>query len=246
MWRGCEVGYAVSGNNLRVLGGNWVAKLSAEFGGTATLAVAIVGSGAHASALTDSEGLALLINASVTAAVLAVLIATLLPVSGAHFNPAVTLVMVLRAEVPRGQGVGYVAAQVAGAVMGTVFAHWLFTASAPVVSDMERITAQTFIAETFATAGLVFIIETAVVRNTTQHVPAWVALWIGAGYFVTPSTGFANPAVTIGRVFTDTFTGIEPVSALWFIGAQVSGAVVGWGMAFALYKTLRPLHTTTQ
>jgi len=222
------------------------AKLSAEFLGTATLAVAIVGSGAHASTLTDSKGLALLINASVTAAVLAVLIATLLPVSGAHFNPAVTLVMVLRAEVTGGQGVSYVVAQVAGAVMGTVFAHWLFTASAPAVSDVERITIHTFVAETFATAGLLFIIVTAVIRGAPQYLPTWVALWIGAGYFVTPSTGFANPAVTIGRIFTDTFTGIEPVSALWFIGAQVSGAVVGWGVAFALYKTLRPLHTTTQ
>jgi glycerol uptake facilitator-like aquaporin len=224
----------------------WAAKMSAEFAGTATLAVAIVGSGAHARALTDSEGLALLINASVTAAVLAVLIATLLPVSGAHFNPAVTLVMVLRAEVTGGQGVGYVVAQVAGAVMGTVFAHWLFTASAPVVSDMERITAQTFIAETFATAGLLFIIVSTVIRGTPQYLPVWVALWIGAGYFVTPSTGFANPAITSGRIFTDTFTGIEPVSALWFIGAQITGAVVGWGMAFALHKSLRPPHTTTQ
>jgi len=218
----------------------------AESLGTATLAVAIVGSGAHASALTNSAGLALLINASVTAAVLAILIATLFPVSGAHFNPAVTLVMVLRADLSGGQGMGYVFAQVVGAVMGSVFAHWLFTASAPLVSDQERITIHTFVAEIFATAGLLFIIVTAVIRGTPKHLPAWVALWIGAGYFVTPSTGFANPAITIGRIFTNTFTGVEPVSALWFIGAQILGAVVGFGAAVALHRSPRRPSTSRQ
>jgi glycerol uptake facilitator-like aquaporin len=219
--------------------GSGVTKILAEFLGTATLALAIAGSGAHASTLANSEGLALLINAAVTAAVLAVLIATLLPISGAHVNPAVTLVMLMRKNMSGGQAAGFVVAQVTGATGGTVLAHWLFTASGPVVSSIERISPQTFVAEIIATAGLLFIIATAVTRGTPHHLPAWVALWIGAGYFVTPSTGFANPAITIGRIFTDTFTGIEPVSAAWFIGAQIIGALTGFVGAIALHKGLR-------
>ena len=217
-------------------------KVGSETLGTAILALAIVGSGAHATALTDSEGLALLINASVTAAVLGVLIATLLPLSGAHFNPVVTLVMLLRRHITWFLGAVYVVAQIAGALMGSAIAHWLFTATAPVISDMERIGPQTFVAEIVATAGLLFIIVTAVIRNTPQHIPAWVALWIGAGYFVTPSTGFANPAITIGRIVTDTFTGIDPVSASWFIAAQIIGGLVGFGGALALHKRHQPVR----
>ena len=215
------------------------AKVSAEFLGTAVLALAIVGSGAHADALSSDAGVALLINATVTGAVLAALIATLLPLSGAHFNPAVTLVMLMRKEIASGQAAGFVTAQVAGAIGGTIVAHWLFTASAPVIGDLERINPSTFVAEIIATAGLLFIIVTAVIRGTPQHLPAWVALWIGAGYFVTPSTGFANPAITIGRIFTDTFTGIDPVSAAWFIAAQIGGALVGFGIAIGLHRHLR-------
>ncbi len=237
MWSRLHVLGIRRDNNQRVTRKRGVKKLSAEFLGTATLALAIVGSGAHATALTDSAGLALLINASVTAAVLAVLIATLLPISGAHFNPAVTLVMALRKDISGGRAAGYVATQTVGAVVGAVLAHWFFTAEAPVISDAERLSTQTLVAELIATAGLLFIIVTAVMRNTLQHLPAWVALWIGAGYFVTPSTGFANPAITIGRLFTDTFTGIEPGSALGFIAAQIIGAVVGLGLAIALHAT---------
>ena len=232
------------GNNQRVTKHDGAKKALAEFGGTGVLALAIVGSGAHASAVADSEGLALLINASATGAVLAVLIATLLPISGAHFNPAVTLVMLLRKNIPGGQGAAFVAAQVVGAIGGAILAHWLFTSSAPVMGDLERISSNTFVAEIIATAGLLFIIVTAVTRGTPHHLPAWVALWIGAGYFVTPSTGFANPAITIGRVFTDTFTGIDPVSAAWFIGAQIIGALIGCGAAMALHNGLRQEEIT--
>lgn len=219
-------------------------KVASETLGTAVLALAIVGSGAHATTLTDSEALALLVNASVTAAVLGVLIAALLPIGGAHFNPAVTLVMLLRRDIPWSQGTAYVVAQVTGALLGSALAHWLFTATVPVISDMERIGPQTFVAEIIATAGLLFIIVTAVIRNAPQHIPAWVALWIGAGYFVTPSTGFANPAITIGRIVTDTFTGIEPASAAWFIAAQIIGALAGFGCALALHKKHQPMRHT--
>ena len=231
-------------DNQRVNRGSGVKKIWAEFLGTAVLALAIVGSGAHANALSSDDGVVLLINATVTAAVLAVLIATLLPISGAHVNPAVTLVMLLRKNIPGRQAAGFVAAQVAGAIGGTILAHWLFTSSAPVMGDLERINPHTFVAEIIATAGLLFIIVTAVIRRTPHHLPAWVALWIGAGYFVTPSTGFANPAITIGRIFTDTFTGIEPVSAAWFIGAQVIGALIGFAGAVVLHRGLRKLVTS--
>ena len=216
-----------------------VRKIVAEFVGTAVLALAVVGSGAHSDQLSSDDGVVLLINATVTAAVLAVLIATLLPLSGAHFNPAVTLVMLMQKNIPGGQAAGFFAAQVVGAIGGTILAHWLFTSSAPVLGDLERINPNTFVAEIIATAGLLFIIVTAVIRGTPHHLPAWVALWIGAGYFVTPSTGFANPAITIGRIFTDTFTGIEPVSAGWFIGAQIIGALIGFAGAIVLHKGLR-------
>ena len=220
-------------------------KTVSEVIGTAVLALAIVGSGAHADGLSSDDGVVLLINATVTGAVLAVLIATLLPLSGAHFNPAVTLIMLMQKNTPGGLAAGFVAAQVVGAVVGSTLAHWLFTSSAPAISDTERIGLNTFIAEVIATAGLLFIIVTAVTRGTTHHLPAWVALWIGAGYFVTPSTGFANPAITIGRIFTDTFTGIEPSSAAWFIGAQIIGAFIGFAGAVVLHRGLRKLVTST-
>jgi glycerol uptake facilitator-like aquaporin len=216
-----------------------VKKLAGETLGTAVLALAIVGSGAHATALTGDLALALLINATVTAAVLGILIGTLLPISGAHFNPAVSLVMLLRKDVSLTQGILYGVCQVAGAVAGSSLAHWLFTESAPVISDRERISTVTFVAEIIATAGLLFIIVTAVVRCATRYLPIWVALWIGAGYFVTPSSGFANPAITIGRIFTDTFAGIDPASGAWFIAAQIIGGLVGYSAASALQPSAK-------
>jgi len=147
----------------------------------------------------------------------------------------VTLVMLVRKDISVAHGIIYGVSQVAGAAAGTSLAHWLFTESAPVISATERISPGTFVAETIATAGLLFIIVTALIRSTPQYLPVWVALWIGAGYFVTPSTGFANPAITIGRIFTDTFTGIDPVSAAWFIAAQILGALVGYATASALH-----------
>ena len=219
-------------------------KLSAETLGTAALALAIVGSGANAVALTGDAGLALLINATVTAAVLAVLITLLIPVSGAHFNPGVTLVMALRGNLSWPLATGYMMGQVLGALLGTALAHWLATGSVPVVSEQQRIGPDTFASEVVATAGLLVIIVSSVIRNTPTFIPAGVALWIGAGYFVTPSTGFANPAITIGRIVTDTFTGIEPVSAGWFVGAQIIGALVGFGLAIALHHRPGERETT--
>ena len=216
-------------------------KLGAEALGTGVLALAIVGSGANAAVLTGDTGLALLINATVTAAVLAVLIVVFISVSGAHFNPGVTLVMALRSELSWPLATSYMICQVLGALLGTALAHWLTTGSAPMVSEQLRVGPHTFVSEVVATAGLLVIIVSFVVRNAPTFVPGGVALWIGAGYFVTPSTGFANPAITIGRIFTDTFTGIDPVSAAWFVAAQIVGALVGFGIAIGLHRHLRQL-----
>jgi glycerol uptake facilitator-like aquaporin len=219
----------------RTFGEHWRA-LGAETLGTALLALAVVGSGAHGTALSDDVGVVLLINSLATAAVLGVLIAVLLPTSGAHFNPVVSLVMALRRDIAPARALWFVGGQVVGAVAGSSLAHALFTSRVPTISANERISGETFVSEIIATAGLVAIIVIAVTRGTLQYLPALVALWIGAGYFITPSTGFANPAITIGRVFTDTFTGIQPVSALWFIAAQLLGAVLGWGLASVVEK----------
>jgi glycerol uptake facilitator-like aquaporin len=206
-------------------------RVTVETLGTALLALAIVGSGASADAGSTSVALTLAINAVVTAVVLGILIAVFFPHSGAHFNPAVTAVMFLRRSISGRESLLYVTGQLVGAATGAIFAHWLFTAQAPVISNRERISPETFAAEVFATAGLVFLITTAVNRFQPHHLPVWVAGWIGAGYFITPSTGFANPAITAGRMFTDTFTGIDPLSAVWFICAQFLGALIGFALA---------------
>jgi glycerol uptake facilitator-like aquaporin len=205
-------------------------KLSAETLGTATLALAIVGSGASADQASNSVALTLLINAGVTAAILGILIAVLTPISGAHFNPAVTLVMLLRRAITLREAGGYLVGQVAGALGGAAIAHGLFTGQGPTLAGASRVGVATVGAEVIATAGLVFLIVTAVMRGSVDRLPMWVGGWIGAGYFVTPSTGFANPAITIGRLLTDTFTGIDLVSVTWFVAAQLVGAGLGfWG-----------------
>jgi arsenate reductase len=144
--------------------------------------------------------------------------------------------MFLRRDIAPARALWFVGGQVVGAVAGSTLAHVLFTSRVPTISANERISVETFASEVIATAGLVAIIVIAVTRGALAYLPVPVALWIGAGYFITPSTGFANPAITIGRVFTDTFTGIEPVSALWFIAAQLLGAVLGWGLAWVAEK----------
>lgn len=205
--------------------------------GTLILAFAVVGSGAHAANLTDTTALALLINALATAAVLGVLIFVLLPVSGAHFNPAVTVSLLLRTKVSPGRALGFVVVQTVGAIAGTILATLLFSGTGVVISETARANTSTVIGEVIATAGLVAIIVSSVQRGRLEHLPVVVSSWIGAGYFVTPSTGFANPAITIGRIFTDGFTGIDPPSAAWFVSAQVVGALLGLGIA----HLLRPL-----
>lgn len=203
-----------------------VLRLSAEFFGTAALVAAVVGSGIMGEALTSDSGVVLVINQLATVLVLAVLVALLLPLSGAHINPAVTLVMALTRRISTGAAVGYVAVQLAGGVLGTVIAHAMFDRALLELSSHNRIGTGTFVGEVVATAGLVAVILTALYQEKTHWLPWLVPAWIGTAFFFTSSTSFANPAVTLGRVFTDSFTGIAPDSLVGFVGAQLVGAVL--------------------
>lgn len=203
---------------------------AAETLGAGLLVTAVVGSGIMAASLTDDTGLALLINALATVAALGVLIWTLGPISGAHFNPAVTLVAALRREMPASEAGGYVAAQLVGATLGVALANLMFDLPPWQISRTERMGAGLWLGEVVATAGLVWVIG-ALTRTGRGHLgPLLVPAWIGAAYFLTSSTSFANPAVTWGRLFTDTFTGISPASAVPFVLAQLVGAAVGAGL----------------
>jgi glycerol uptake facilitator-like aquaporin len=177
--------------------------------------------------LSGDDGVALIGNTLATAAMLAVLILALGPVSGAHFNPAVTLVFALRREVGVADAVAYVVVQCAGAVLGAVLAHAMF--GLPLLQDgtHDRSGWPTAMADGVATFALVFTILA--VRRSRPDAVAWaVALVIAAGYWWTASTSFANPAVTLARSFTDTFAGIRLADAPGFVAAQAVGALLGW------------------
>ena len=202
-------------------------RAAAEVIGTGMLVAAVVGSGIMATDLTDDVGLALLINAVSTVAALGVLIWSLGPISGAHFNPAVTAVAWVRREIAPSEGAVYVVAQVAGALLGVALANVMFDLPAWELSTNDRVAPGTLLGEVVATAGLLSLIG-ALTRTGRGHLgPVLVPAWIGAAYFFTASTSFANPAVTIGRAFTDTFTGIAPASVAPFIAAQLVGAAIG-------------------
>ena len=202
-------------------------RAAAEVLGTGVLVAAVVGSGIMATDLTDDLALALLVNALSTVAALGVLIWALGPISGAHFNPAVTAVAWVRKEIRPSEGATYMVAQVAGAVLGVALANVMFDLPAWQASTNDRVALGTLVGEVVATAGLLAVIG-ALTRTGRGHLgPILVPAWIGAAYFFTASTSFANPAVTIGRAFTDTFTGIAPASVAPFIAAQLVGAAVG-------------------
>lgn len=203
-----------------------VLRLVAEFLGTAALVAAVVGSGIMGESLTSDTGVVLIINQVATVLALAVLVALLLPLSGAHINPAVTLVMALTHRISPGAAVGYVAVQLAGGVLGTVIAHAMFDRPLLELSTNDRLGPGTFIGEVVATAGLLAVIVTALYQEKTHWLPWLVPAWIGAAFFFTSSTSFANPAVTLGRVFTDSFTGIAPGSLFGFVTAQIVGAIL--------------------
>jgi glycerol uptake facilitator-like aquaporin len=207
-------------------------RFAAEFLGTGLLVAAVVGSGIMAASLTQDGALALLANTLPTGAILIVLITILGPISGAHLNPAVSLVFALRRELPFGALGLYVGAQIVGAVMGTLIAHAMFALPLIELSQKVRTGPAQWLAEGVATFGLVAVILGGI-RTQRGAVPWLVGLYITAAYWFTASTSFANPAVTIARSLTDSFSGIRPVDTPAFIAAQLSGALIalllaGW------------------
>lgn len=213
-----------------------VRKLTAEFVGTAFLLAAVVGSGIMAENLTDDVGLQLLQNAFATAGVLAALILALGPSSGAHFNPAVTLADRVFGGIDTSTAIAYVAAQTAGGIVGVISANVMFDLSAVDWSTKDRSGGHLVFAEGIATLGLLLVIF-GVVRSGRPHMAAFsVGGYIAGAYYFTSSTSFANPAVTVARMFSDTFAGIEPASAPGFIAAQI----VAVGVAVVLIRAIYP------
>jgi glycerol uptake facilitator-like aquaporin len=206
----------------------------AELIGTALLVAAVIGSGIMAEAVTSDVGLRLLLNQLSTILGLGVLIAALMPVSGAHINPVVTFALFLRRALSGADAVMYVLAQLLGSLGGVVLAHVMFGEVLISISDQDRLTTGTFVGEVIATAGLVAVIILLAHRGQESVIPLAVPAWIGSAFFFTSSTAFANPAVTLGRMWTDSFTGIAPLSGLGFIGAQL----VGMALALALVTSL--------
>ena len=196
-----------------------------EFIGTMILAVAIVGSGHMAANLAQDGGVKLLINALATALGLAVVIKVGMKTSGAHFNPAVTLVMVILKKISNEVAALYIAAQVLGAILGVGIANLIYDQSFLMQSSIIRDGSNLFFSELFATAVLVLIILT--FRKKDELIAVYVPIWIFGAILFTSSTSFANPAITIGRVFTNSFTGIALDSVLLFVVAQLIGALVG-------------------
>ena len=214
-------------------------KLLAEGLGTLLLLATVVGSGIMAENLADgNDAVALLGNTLATGAILAVLITMLGPISGAHFNPAVTLSFLFRREIGPGLAAAYVGVQVVGGLLGAALAHLMFDMDVVQVSTRARTGVGQWLAEGVATFGLVATIL-ATLKARPSAVAAMVGLYISAGYWFTASTSFANPAVTVARSFTDTFSGIAPVDAPAFIVAQFVGAAVTTGLMAWLLKDRR-------
>ena len=212
------------------------AKLISEFVGMALLACVVVGSGIMGTNLSADPGVALLINTISTIFALAILILILGPISGAHFNPAVTLVSLANKTMQTKEALGYIAVQVAGAITGALVANAMFDLVVIQISQKDRVTTGKLIGEVIATAGLIIVIGVLIDRAQTSLIPVVVAGWIGSAYFFTSSTSFANPAITIGRVFSDTFAGIAPSSVLPFIVAQLIGAALGMFVVKSIAK----------
>ncbi|HEX3705483.1 MAG TPA: MIP/aquaporin family protein [Mycobacteriales bacterium] len=211
----------------------------AEFLGTGLLVTVVVGSGIAAQRLSTDHGLQLFENAVVTAAALPVLILALGPVSGGHFNPVVSVIDWLLGR-RRGSGIRgrdvlvYLGAQVGGAICGALLANAMFAVPAG-FSSHHRSNPHLWLGEVVATAGLVLLIVSLARSDNSRQTPWAVGAYIGAAYWFTSSTSFANPAVTVGRAFSNTFAGIAPSSTPGFVVAQVAGGLVGLALIVALY-----------
>ena len=218
---------------------NTARRVLAEFCGTAFLVNVVVGSGIAAERLSpDDVGLQLLENAAATAAGLVALILAFGPVSGAHFNPVVSLVDAVFGGLERRVLPAYVGAQIVGGITGAVAANLMFELDAVAWSTKVRSSGGLWLGETIATIGLLVVIFGVVRSGRTSAAPFAVGAYIGGAYFFTSSTSFANPAVTIGRAFTDTFAGIDPSSVSAFIGFQLLGGVIAAVLIRALYPNV--------
>lgn len=211
-------------------------RLVAEALGTGLLIIAVIGSGIMASRLSDDVGLQLLENAAATAGALIALILMFGAVSGAHFNPVVTLVDRMLGTITTAETAFYALAQTAGGCVGAMLANLMFELDAVSLSTKQRSSPALWLSEVIATVGLLLVIQGCVRTGRASAVPFAVGAWIGGAYWFTSSTSFANPAVTVARTLSDTFAGIEPASAPMFIAMQLVGAVG----AFALIRYLYP------
>jgi arsenate reductase len=211
-------------------------RLVAEGLGTGFLVIAVVGSGIMASRLSSNDtGLQLLENAAATAAALIGLILIFGAISGAHFNPVVTLVDRAFGSISTGDAGLYIAAQVVGGCVGAMLANLMFELPAIELSTKGRSSPALWLSEIIATVGLLLVIHGCVRTGRANVVAFAVGIWIGGAYWFTSSTSFANPAVTIARTLSDTFTGIEPSSAPMFILMQLVGAAIAYGLIRLLY-----------
>jgi glycerol uptake facilitator-like aquaporin len=228
-------------------------RLLAEFTGTGLLVAVVAGSGIAVTRLTTDGALQLLVNSLATALGLAVLILVFSPAGGAHFNPAVTAAdWLLARRTDRGYGLSQAAAviacQVTGAIAGAALADAMFAVPILSPSRHHRGGAPILLSEVVATAGLLLLIVTLARTGRTQHAAWSVGAWIGAAYWFTASTAFANPAATIGRTLTNTYAGIAPASAPAFIGVQIAGAALGTVLAVITHpvpaRAIRANQTT--
>jgi glycerol uptake facilitator-like aquaporin len=217
-------------------------RLVAELIGSLLLAATVVGSGIMAERLAGGNlAVALLANTAATVAVLGTLIALLGPVSGAHFNPVVSLIETLRGKLSRADAVSYVLAQIVGCCAGALLAHAMFELPLWQASAHMRTGPAQWLAEAVATFGLLLVV---LGHRRPQDAPWMIAAWIGAAYWFTASTSFANPAITIARSLSDTFSGIRPVDVPQFIVAQLVGAILALGVAGVLFRKSRAQPVT--
>jgi glycerol uptake facilitator-like aquaporin len=219
--------------------------LLAEFLGTLMLAAVVVGSGIAAQTLSPGQvGLELAENAIATGLGLGVIILVLAPISGAHLNPVISLVDSLLGRRSWVDAITYIPVQVVGCIAGTILANLMFGRAAVTISTTDRSSTGHFLGEVVATAGLVLVVFLLARQRLEHFAPIAVGAYIGAAYFFTSSTSFANPAITIGRVFTDTFAGIAPNCVVGFIGAQLIGGAIGYAIVRLL--TTKASAATTE
>ena len=209
-------------------------KFFAEFLGTALLVAVVTGSGIMATNLSQDIGVELLINTVSTVFGLYVLIQILAPISGANFNPVVTMIDLIQNRITFVGFIQYAVAQILGAITGAALANSMYSHPLFETATKVRSGGNLYIGEIIATAGLIVIINLMIFQEKQSLIPVVVASWIGSAYFFTSSTSFANPAVTIGRAFSDSFAGIAPGCVTKFIAAQILGALLGLGLTKVL------------